>query len=159
MAPRSGFAGTDSCRRLEITGLWQQLLLWQKRASNQLNRLLQPAKSSGEEQWSEEKQSPFQPLPQQTTVESKESFYCIWRGGMRERKNNEMAFFTAKGLMVSFLSPLPIKGDKNTQKENSTDFHSCKKRLRSWSFFLELSFQKESWFPFLWLLIAAFFWL
>lgn len=48
---------------------------------------------------------------------------------MRERKENEMAFFRAKGLMVSFLSPFPIKGGKNTQKENSTDFHSsCKKR-------------------------------
>lgn len=79
---------------------------------------------------------------------------------MRERKENEMVFFTANGLMVSFLSPLPIKGDKNTQKENSTDFHSsCKKGLCSRSFSLTLSFQKESQFPFLWLLIAAFFWL
>lgn len=79
---------------------------------------------------------------------------------MRERKENEMVFFTANGLIVSFLSPLPIKGDKNTQKENSTDFHSsCKKGLCSRSFSLTLSFQKESQFPFLWLLIAAFFWL
>lgn len=51
---------------------------------------------------------------------------------MKERKENEMAFFTAKGLMVSFLSPLSIKGDKNTQKEHSTDFHSsCRKRQHS----------------------------
>lgn len=49
---------------------------------------------------------------------------------MRKRTENEMAFiFTDKGLMVSFLFPLPIKWDKNTQKENSTDFYSyCKKR-------------------------------
>lgn len=82
---------------------------------------------------------------------------------MRRRKKNEMAFFffTDKGLMVSFLHPpLPIKWDKNTQKENSTDFYSsCKKRWCSRSFFLTLSFQKGSQFPFLWLLIAAFFWL
>jgi len=41
---------------------------------------------------------------------------------MRERKENEMVFFTARALMISFLSPLPIKGDKNTQKENSQIF-------------------------------------
>lgn len=36
---------------------------------------------------------------------------------MRKRTQNEMAFiFTDKGLMVSFLSPLPIKWDKNTQR-------------------------------------------
>lgn len=62
--------------------------------------------------------------------------------------------------MVSFLSPPPIKCDKNTQKENYTNFYSsCKERRRSRSFFLTLSFQKGSRFPLLWLLTAAFFWL
>lgn len=35
---------------------------------------------------------------------------------MRERKENEMVFFTAKGLMVSFLSPFPLKGTKIHRK-------------------------------------------
>lgn len=79
---------------------------------------------------------------------------------MSKREENEMAlFFTDKDIMVSFLPPLPMKWDKTTQKENSTDFYSCKKRRWSQNFFLTLSFQKGSWFPFLWLLIAAFFWL
>lgn len=35
---------------------------------------------------------------------------------MKERKGNEMAFFTANGLIVSFLSPLPIKWTKIYRK-------------------------------------------
>lgn len=85
-------------------------------------------------------------------------------GGGHEEKKREwdgfFFFFTGKDLTVSFLSPLAIKWDKTTQKENSADFYSsCKKRQRSRSSFLTLSFQKGSRFPFLWLLIAAFFWL
>lgn len=82
---------------------------------------------------------------------------------MRKRKENEMAFFffTDKGLMVSFLSPLlPLNGIKIRRKRIPHIFILLvRKRLRSRSFFLTLSFQKGSRFPFLWLLIAAFFWL
>lgn len=35
---------------------------------------------------------------------------------MKERKGNEMASFTANGLIVSFLSPFPIKWTKIYRK-------------------------------------------
>lgn len=144
----------------KITGLWQQLPLWQKRPRQPAASLIGCCSQWGAVKWRKTKL-----IPAAATADNnweQRIFLLNMEGGMKKRKENEMAFFffTGKDLMVSFLSPLAIKWDKTTQKENSTDFYSsCKKRQRSRSSFLTLSFQKGSRFPFLWLLIAAFFWL